>query len=101
MGTQVVEMDYEVILAVSKGFDEAAEALRTIAKVLEKCIMILKANFFMRIFYEALIRWLEGIKKALENLAKVCEEFAQDLDLAVQDHKRGDIEGKRYFGEGI
>jgi hypothetical protein len=101
VGTQVVEMDYDVILAVSKGFDEAAEALRTIAKVLEKVIMILKANFFMRIFYEALIRWLEGIKKALENLAKVCEEFARDLELAVQDHKRGDIEGKRYFGEGI
>ena len=60
MGTQVVEMDYEVILAVSKGFDEAAEALRMIAKVLEQVITMLKANFFMRIFYEALIRWLGG-----------------------------------------
>jgi hypothetical protein len=92
-------MDYDVMEAVAKGFDAAAATCRAIAKVLQTLVTILKANFFMRMFYEALIRWLEGIQKALENLAKVCEEFAGDLRLAVQYHQQGDVTS--IFGEGV
>jgi uncharacterized protein YukE len=99
MASQVVEMDYDVMQAVAKGFDTAAETCRGIAKVLQTLVTILKANFFLRMFYEAVIRWLEGIQKALENLAKVCEEFGKDLRLAVQYHKQGDVTS--IFGEGI
>lgn len=99
MASQVVEMDYDVMEAVAKGFDAAAETSRAIAKVLQTLVTILKANFFMRMFYEALIRWLEGIQRALENLAKVCEEFGKDLRLAVQYHRQGDV--THIFGEGV
>lgn len=102
MATQVVEMDYGVIQAVSKGFGEAAQALRTMAKILEKAVQILNAMaFFSAGITKALAQWLEGIQKAMENLAKICEEFSNDLARAIKDHKTGDIKGKRYFGEGL
>ncbi len=102
MATQVVEMDYNVIQAVSKGFGEAAEALRTMAKILEKAVQILNAMAFLSAgITKALAQWLEGIQRAMENLAKICEEFSNDLARAIQDHKTGDIQGKQYFGEGL
>jgi hypothetical protein len=102
VATQVVEMDYSVIQAVSKGFGEAAESLRTMAKILEKAVQVLNAMaFFSMGITKALAQWLEGIQKAMENLAKVCEEFSEDLARAIDDHKKGDIEGKSYFGEGV
>lgn len=102
MATQVVQMDYEVVTAVSKGFDAAAQSLRTVAKVLEVLINILRATAFASMGTTlALARYLENIKKMIEQLAKVCDEFANDLARAVNDHKRGDIKGKSYFGEGV
>ncbi len=102
MATQVVEMDYDVIQAVSKGFNQVAEALKKIGKALQIAIQILRATAFASLGTgEAMARWLEGILKAVENLAKVCLEFSADLARAITDHKVGDIKGKRYFGEGI
>jgi hypothetical protein len=101
MGTQVVEMDYDVIKAVSKGFEQTAEALRIIAQILEGLVNAMKASFILRIFLEAVIQWLEGIKEALNKLADVCEEFASDLSLAVKFHQQGDVSGGRFFQGGI
>jgi hypothetical protein len=95
-------MDYEVVLAVSKGFGGVAQALRMIAKVLEGLIQILRAMAFASLGTSlALANYLENIKNKLEALAKICEEFAGDLARAVDDHKRGDIKGGTYFGEGV
>ena len=102
MATQVVQMDYEVVLAVSKGFAGVAQALRMIAKVLEGLIQILRAMAFASLGTSlALANYLENIKNKIEALAKICEEFAGDLDRAVKDHQRGDIKGGSYFGEGV
>lgn len=102
MATQVVQMDYEVVTAVSKGFDAAAQSLRTVAKVLEVLINILRQMAFASMGTSlALANYLENIKKMIEELAKVCDEFAGDLARAVTDHKKGDIKGKSYFGEGV
>jgi hypothetical protein len=95
-------MDYEVVLAVSKGFASVAQALRMIAKVLEGLIQILRAMAFASLGTSlALANYLENIKNKIEALAKVCEEFAGDLSRAVDDHKRGDIRAGTYFGEGV
>jgi hypothetical protein len=102
VATQVVEMDYGVIRAVSKGFGEDKEELRRMAQILEKAVQILNAMAFFSLgITKALAQWLEGIQKAMENLANVCEEFEGDLARAVTDHEKGDIKGKRYFGEGL
>ena len=102
MATQVVQMDYEVVTAVSKGFGLQAQTLRTVAKALEIAINILRAMAFASLGTSlALANYLDTIKQKVEALAKVCEEFSGDLAQAVNDHKKGDVKGKSYFGEGV
>jgi len=102
VATQVVQMDYGVVTEVSKGFSTAADVLRTVSKVLGILIGILRATAFFSMGTSlALANYLENIQKKIDQLAKICEEFAGDLARAVGDHKRGDIKGRRYFGEGI
>jgi len=101
MGT-VVAMQYQPILEVSRGFQQAAQVLRTIAKVLQALVQILRAMAFASMGTSlALANYLDVIRQKLEKLAKVCEEFSQDLARAVQDHKLGTFKAGSYFGEGI
>jgi hypothetical protein len=63
---------------------------------------ILRATAFFSLGTSAaLAQYLDNIKQKVNNLAKLCNEFSNDLARATNDHKRGDIEGKRYFGEGV
>jgi hypothetical protein len=102
VATQVVQMDYGVITEVSKGFSVAAQMLKTVSKVLGILINILRATAFFSMGTSlALANYLENIQRAIDNLAKVLDEFAGDLSRAVTDHKRGDYKGKTYFGEGV
>ena len=102
MAGQVVQMDYEAIQRVSNGFNTAKQTLTGVGKVLEVLINVLRATAFFSLGTSAaLANYLELIKKKVEKLAKICEEFAGDLAKAITDHKNGDFQGKRYFGEGI
>ena len=72
------------------------------AKALEIAINILRAMAFASLGTSlALANYLDTIKQKVEALAKVCEEFSGDLAQAVNDHKKGDVKGKNYFGEGV
>jgi len=100
--TQVVQMDYKVVDEVSKGFATARDVLTTVGKVLEALVQVLRAAaLFSFGTSAALAQYLDNIKNKVNNLAKVCNEFSDDLARAIDDHKKGDIQGKRYFGEGI
>ena len=102
MATTTVQMDYKVISDVSKGFKTSADVLNTVAKVLEVLINILRAMAFASMGTTlALANYLEQIKNKIKPLAKLCMEFSGDLAAAVGDHRKGDIAGKRYFGEGV
>jgi hypothetical protein len=102
MAGQVVQMDYAVIGDVSKGFGTAANVLTTVGKVLEVLVGILRATAFFSLGTSAaLAQYLDNIKNKVNNLAKICNEFSGDLGNAIGDHKRGDVQGKRYFGEGV
>jgi len=102
VATQVVQMDYGVVMEVSKGFSMASQMLKTVSKVLGILIQILRASAFFSMGTSlALANYLENIQRAIDNLAKICDEFAGDLQRAVGDHKRGDYKGKSYFGEGV
>lgn len=102
MATTTVEMDYDVVGQGSKIFATVADMLRSVAKVLEVLINILRASAFLSGGTSlALANYLENIKNKILPLAKVCDEFSGDLARAIADHKAGDIQGKRYFGEGI
>jgi hypothetical protein len=102
MAGQVVQMDYAVIGEVSKGFGTARDVLNTVGKVLEVLVGILRATaFFSFGTSAALAQYLDTIKQKVLNLAKICQEFSDDLAQAINDHKSGDIQGKQYFGKGI
>lgn len=102
MAGQIVQMDYAVIAKVSKGFDTASKTLTTVGKVLKVLIGILRASAFLSAGTSAaLANYLENIMNKVNKLAKICDEFANDLARAIDDHKRGDTKGKSYFGEGV
>ncbi len=102
MAGQVVQMDYAVVGDVSKGFGMSAQTLTVVGKVLEVAIGILRATAFFSLGTSAaLAQYLDTIKNKVNNLAKLCNEFSGDLARATEDHKKGDVQGKRYFGEGI
>ncbi len=102
MAGQVVQMDYKVVDEVSKGFGTSKDVLTTVGKVLEALIQVLRAAALLSLGTSAaLAQYLENIKNKVNNLAKICGEFSTDLARAIDDHKKGDVQGKRYFGEGV
>lgn len=102
MAGQVVQMDYAVVGEVSNGFGTAAQTLDMISKVLAALVQVLRAMALASLGTSmALAQYLDTIQKKCANLSKLCREFSGDLKAAVEDHKRGDFEGKRYFGEGV
>ena len=102
MATQVVQMDYTVVGEVSKGFGTAREVLTAVGQILEALVAILRASALLSLGTSlALAQYLDNIKNKVKNLAQLCGEFSGDLSRAIGDHQRGDIKGKRYFGEGV
>ena len=101
MADQVVQMNYDEIQKVADEFKDDAEQSRMVAKILEGIIAVLKVVAFLSAFIKKLVDWMEGIKNALEKLAKVQEEFSGDLEHAIKAHKEGDYAGMSRFGEGI
>ncbi len=101
MAGQIVQMDYAVVGDVSKGFANAEGVLKTIGTALKVAIEVLRATAFFSLGTSAALAcYLENIKDKVDHLAKVCNEFSVDLAQAIEDHKKGDIQGKRYFGGG-
>jgi hypothetical protein len=95
-------MQYQPILEVSRGFQQAAQILRTVAKVLQALVQILRAMAFASMGTSlALANYYDVIRQKCEKLAKICEEFSQDLARAVQDHKQGTYKAGTYFTQGI
>ena len=101
MAEQVVEMDYDEIQKVADNFKDDADKCNMIAKILEGIIVVLKVVAKIFTLVEKIVQWMEGIKKALENLAKVDEEFSDNLEFAIARHKVGDFQGMSRFGEGV
>lgn len=102
MAKQVVQMDYSVIADVSRGFASARGILKNVSKVLSALVKILVGSAFLSFGTNlALARYLRNVNNKIKHLANVCGEFSGDLAQAIEDHKRGEVKGKRYFGEGV
>jgi hypothetical protein len=92
-------MDYPVVQSTAKGFRQQADVVTTIGKIAVGIFTALEASsFFFPPLAKYFARCKEAVKKKSKELADTLKEFATDLDQAVQDHKNGDFEGKRYFG---
>ncbi len=99
MAGQVVEMDYPVMQNVAKGFRTQADFMNAIGKALvlmfealEKALSFIGLGAYFG-------RCKDATKKKTEELVKTLQEFGSDIDQAVEDHKKGDFEGKSYFGK--
>ncbi len=102
MAGQIVQMDYAVIGNVSKGYKVASDTLKAISNVLKAVVETLRAMSFASFGTSAaLARYYDVIRQKTDNLAKLCDEFSGDLAKAISDHRKGDVQGKRYFGEGV
>lgn len=99
MAGQVVQMDYEVIGQVSKGFTERSAQAKLIGQVTNTIITALLANPFVSMTIGPLLQRINTlVQKKTQDISKTCDEFASDLKKAIGDHKKGDVAGKRYFG---
>ena len=102
MAGQVVQMDYEVITAVSKGFAAAKLVVIAVSVVVIAQLEVYKAAAFMAPALVAKFTlWQQNIRDKTKKLADMLQEFSDDLAKAVDDHKRGDVAGKQYFMKGI
>lgn len=96
-----VAMTYAPVENASKMFNLKSKTHTMVAKACKVIANALKASFFGAILFAELIRRLELIAEKSEKLAKICDEFSQDLTKAVKDHKSGDYKAGTYFGEGV
>jgi len=100
MAGQVVQMDYEVIGDVSKGFTERSQQAKIIGQVTNGIITALLANPFVSMTVGPLLRQInQAVQKKTKDISTTCDEFAKDLKDAIGDHRKGDFEGKTYFGK--
>lgn len=101
MAGQVVQMDYPVVQATSKMFMGQSQIILGIGKASEVQFTILEMGAFwcppLAQYYKMC---KENVAKKTKELSDTLQEFAKDLDQAVEDHKNGDSTGKSYFGKG-
>lgn len=101
MASQVVQMDYPVVTNISNGFKAAHDTLVAVGKALDAAITTLRTlAFFGMALAKALADYLQVIKDKVDKLAKLAQEFSDDLARAVQDHRTGQYKAGSYFGEG-
>ena len=98
MAGQVVEMDYPVMQNVAKGFRTQADVMNAIGKALVVMFEALEKALWFVGLGAYFGRCKDATKKKTEELVKTLNEFGKDIDDAVNDHKKGDFEGKSYFG---
>ena len=99
MAGQVVEMDYPVMQNVAKGFRTQADVMNAIGKALVVMFEALEKALWFTGLGAYFGRCKDATKKKTEELVKTLNEFGKDIDDAVNDHKKGDFEGKSYFGK--
>jgi hypothetical protein len=94
-------MDYEVIQAVSKGFQAARVVVLAVAAATIAMIEGFKAaTFFCPPLIAYYTQWQQNIRKTSDALAEHMQKLADNLERAIGDHRRGDVAGKQYFGQG-
>jgi hypothetical protein len=102
MASQIVQMDYARVTAVSNRFKTSSARLIAVGKVLGVTITMLRvAAFFGVVLAAALAKYFERIKLRVDYMAAMTAEFSRDLARAVDDHRNGQYVAGSYFGEGL
>jgi predicted urease superfamily metal-dependent hydrolase len=92
-----VYMDIPVVRGMAKKFQEIADILRMVSKVLEALALMLKTTAFVGGVGLAAYRLVEQFKQVVNTVADNCEELGKDLNTSVDAYERGDLEGATRF----
>lgn len=96
--TDEVFMEVPQVRKIAKTFSEICDALKTVCKILEVVINVLKASaFFGAVGAMAAARFLEMIKPYIEQVAEKCSELCGDVGAAADAYERGDAQGATRF----
>jgi hypothetical protein len=99
MAGQVVEMDYPVMQSVAKSFRTQADVMNAVGKAAVLLFESLEKALWFTGLGAYFGRCKDATRTKTAELVKVLKEFGSDIDAAIGDHKKGDFEGKSYFGK--
>ena len=99
MAGQVVEMDYPVMQNVAKGFRTQADIMNAIGTAAVLMFESLEKALWFTGLGAYFGRCKDATRQKTKELVETLNEFGTDIDQAVEDHKKGDVTGKSYFGK--
>lgn len=98
MAAQVVEMKPDAVRGFARQFDTFSDVLKSVAKVLEGLLMLLRTTAFIGLVGGfAVMHFIEMIKPQIEQLAEKCSEMSRDLMASAAAYERGDAQGATKF----
>jgi hypothetical protein len=93
-----VYMNIPAVQQIAKTFKTVGEVLKTVVKVMEGLILILKATAFMgMVGGYAVAQYLQHIKPEIERVSEKCLELSSDVEKSVAAYERGDEQGATRF----
>lgn len=96
--TEEVYMEVPAVRKIAKTFDDISDVLKTVIKILEVVVTILKASaFFGAVGNLAVARFLEMIKPYIQQVADKCAELCKDVGASADAYERGDAQGATRF----
>ena len=97
-GRDEVYMDIPVVQDISKTFQQVSDVLRGVVTALDAIVQMLQTAAMMGLIGAAVVaRFIDIIKRQLDDLADKTEEISGDVAAAVEGYQRGDATGATRF----
>jgi hypothetical protein len=98
MAQDQVYMNIPEVEGIAKTFATVTEVLKGVSTALAALIQILYATAFVGLVGGMVqARFLEVMKRQIDQMAEKTEEISQDVTAAVQAYQRGDAQGATKF----
>ena|SRR5688572_12962893 len=97
-GRDEVYMDIPAVREISKTFQTVTDVLRGVVTALDAIVQMLNTAAFMGLVGAAMIaRFVDIIKRQLDDLADKTEEISGDVAAAADGYEAGDATGATRF----
>lgn len=94
MALETTYMDFDQMKRVSEGFQDAAEVLNNVAKVMEHLMTVLKMTAFIGLVGGAVVeRYLSIIKPRIEALGKQFQDLSEEINGAMDAFRQAQEAG--------
>lgn len=93
-----VFMDIPAVQSMADRFGNFADVLKSVSKVLEGAMNILRVTAFVGLVGGAAVeRWISIIKPNVDRMAAKMEELQRDIQDAIKSYRDGDNTGSSHF----